>query len=140
MSGQELLLEDLSDDEEEYDTPEKRENALKKLIIDAIMALRHLHDVSMLLVDRETSTLIQRYIYTLRQQYLQITGERVDDDRPDPLAGSGVPAEPDRDMYHGRGRRRIHKSSVQRRKHHHSNKKGKTVRRKMTRTRRSSRR
>ena len=38
------------------------------------------------------------------------------------------------------GRRRIHKSSVQRRKHHHSNKKGKTVRRKMTRTRRSSRR
>lgn len=123
MSGQELS-------EEEYNTPAKRENALKKLIIDAIIALRQLYDVSKDLVDQATNTTIQHYIDNLVRQYFQITQERVDGVRPD-AAGPAVTG----DMPFG-GRRRIHKSSVQRRKHHHSNKKGKTVRRKMTRTRR----
>jgi predicted aminopeptidase len=135
----------------EYDTPEKRDNALKELIIHAIAALRNLQVVSTRLEDQTTNTTIQRYIDDLKVKYFQITKERISDSSDaagtaaagtaaagTAVAGTAVagPAVT-RDMNHGGGRHhRIHKSSVQRRKHHHSNKKGKTVRRKMTRTRR----
>jgi hypothetical protein len=124
---------------QEYDTPEKRENALRTLIIDAIAALRNLQVVSTRLEDQTTNTKIQRYINELKGKYFQITKERISDSSDaagtaaagTAASGPAVPGE----MFGGR-HHRIHKSSVQRRKHHHSNKKGKTVRRKMTRTRR----
>jgi uncharacterized protein YerC len=140
----------------EYDTPEKRDNALKELIIHAIAALRNLQVVSTRLEDQTTNTTIQRYIDDLKVKYFQITKERISDSSDaagtaaagtaaagtavagTAVAGPAVPGEMDRrEMDRSGGRHhRIHKSSVQRRKHHHSNKKGKTVRRKMTRTRR----
>jgi hypothetical protein len=121
MSEQELL--------EDYSTPEKRANALKTLIVEAIIELHNLHVMSVQLkLPQDVIISIQQQIDTIRERYFQITRENLElTSRVNTQATHAQPRE-----MHG-GRRRLRESSVQRRKHH-SNKKGKTVRHKMTRT------
>jgi len=111
----------------EYDTSEKRNNAVKVLIVQAIVALRNLSVVPGL--EENVVSDIKKRISSLSDMYFQITSEPIEG-----VSVSGGQAEPAArpgDMSFGG--RRLRESSVQRRKHH-SNKKCKTVRRKMTRT------
>lgn len=118
MSEQELL--------EDYSTPEKRANALKTLIVEAIIELHNLHVMSVQLkLPESVISSLQQQIDTIRERYFRITQENVE------LTSRVMPTARPGEM-HG-GRRRLRESSVQRRKHH-SNKKGKTVCHKMTRT------
>jgi len=111
----------------EYDTPEKRKNKVKVLIVQAIVALRNLSLVPGL--EENVVSDIKERIQSLNQMYFQLTNERIEEVS---VSGGEEPVARTGEMGYG-GHRRIRKSSVQRRKHH-SNKKGKTVRRKMTRT------
>ena len=122
MSEQELL--------EDYSTPEKRANALKTLIVEAIIELHKLHVMSVQLqLPESVISSLQQQIDTIRERYFRITRENVE--LTSQVNTQATPAKPG-DMPFG-GRLRLRESSVQRRKHH-SNKKGKTVRHKMTRT------
>jgi hypothetical protein len=113
--------------EQEYDTPEKRANAIKTLIVDIINELHTLKVISSQLgLSQDKIISIQQQIDTFRSRYFRITRENLE------LTSRVMPAARPGEMKFG-GRRRLRESSVQRRKHH-SNKKGKTVRHKMTRT------
>ena len=115
--------------EEDYSTPEKRANALKTLIVEAIIELHKLHVMSVQLkLPEDVIISIQQQIDTIRERYFGITQENLEE-----LTSRVMPATAKPGEMHGGRRLRLRESSVQGRKHH-SNKKGKTVRRKMTRT------
>lgn len=117
--------------DDEFDTPEKRKKEAKKVLLDAVIALRGLQQSSDIMFrESELYRSLQEQINVLVQRYFEITGKNQEEG----AASAAGPAKP-ADMPFGGRHHRIRKSSVQRRKHH-SNKKGKTVRRKMTRTRR----
>lgn len=119
--------------DDEFDTPEKRKKEAKKVFLDAVIALRRLQQSSDILYqDPELYGSLQEQINVIVQRYFRITGENLEEGGA--VADGSAAADPAEMSFGGR-HHRIRKSSVQRRKHH-SNKKGKTVRRKMTRTRR----
>jgi len=91
--------------------------ALRNLSLVPGLEDRVVHDIK-----ERISSLSDMYFQIIHEQ---IEGESVSGGEARPAATPGVMMDA--------GHRRIRKSSVQRRKHH-SNKKGKTVRRKMTRT------